>query len=36
MSKTEFRQVDLDALDYPKGDIRDWLDAGVREKSYDY
>lgn len=28
MSKTEFRQVDLDALGYPKGDIRDWLDAG--------
>ena len=33
MSKTEFRQVDLDALGYPKGDIRDWLDTGYIKAS---
>ena len=33
MSKTEFRQVDLDALGYPKIDIRPWLDMGYATAS---
>ena len=31
--KTEFRQVDLDALGYPKIGIREWLDMGYATAS---